>query len=91
MLEILSASRFPELRPLVDEFCKNLIDNFTKSERLYSREHGIYHEIVAVLRASEYLKRIAQIQKNDELVQSYNTKIRQYDKELKRLLYTKRW
>jgi len=91
MQKILYASRFPELRKQVDEFCKEYFDDFEKNKNVYVRQHGYHNRIAAALNAISYLRAEAQRQKNTELVQSYSAKLKEYVNERVQLLKTKRW
>ncbi len=84
-------SRFAELRPRIKVFCENYFDEFTKNKNDWVKEDGYFHRIVAALNAGSYLRAIAKKQKNTELMQSYNDKMKEYKSEQKRLLKTKRW
>ncbi len=83
--------RFPELRPRINEFCKNYFDDFTQNKDSYVKEDGYFHRIVAALNAGGYLRAVADKQKNTELVRSYDAKMKEYKSEQIRLLKNKRW
>ena len=91
MQKILSAARFAELRPRVNNFCANYLDDFAKNEKRYLKQDGYRHRIVAALFASSYLKQIAERQKNAKLAKLYNDKNKGYGNMLKRFGKGKRW
>ena len=91
MGKIISAATFTELRPRVNKFCKDYIDDFTENKNRYAQQDGYHHRIAAALNAASYLQRIAETQKNTKLVQSYSTKRKEYNNERKQLIKRKRW
>ena len=91
MRQILFATRFPELRPQAEAFCKNYFDQFPKNRPLWAKQHGYHHRIAAVLNVGSYFRELARRQKNTELVRSYEAKMNEYQKERRQLLKRKRW
>jgi len=91
MQKIIFATRFPELRPLVNRFCKNYLDDFTKNKKFYAKQDGYFLRIWSAVTAVDYLQRIAKIQKNPNLVRFYDVKKKQYFNEQKPLRERKRW
>ncbi len=91
MREIIFASKFAELRPRINAFCKNYFDDFAKNKELYAKQDGYLHRIWAVLIATDYLQKVARMEKNAELVQFYEAKKQQFNEEQKPLRRTKRW
>jgi hypothetical protein len=88
---IYAARKSPELKEQVDNFCKDCFDDFTKNKDLYAKRDGYHNRIAAVLNVIPYLASNAQQQKNIELVQFYNTKMKEYNNERIQLLQRKRW
>ncbi|GAG55294.1 unnamed protein product, partial [marine sediment metagenome] len=88
---ILSAGKYAELRPLVSDFCKNYFDEFAKDKGLYAKQDGYLHRIWAALMAGKYLRESAKKQKNTELVQFYDDKMKEYHSEQQPLHKKKRW
>ncbi len=91
MRKIIFAARFAELRPRVNDFCKNYSDDFTKNKNIYAKRNGYHHRIIAALVTSGYLQKIAEKQKNTELAQFYEAKWKEYNDEQKQLIKRKRW
>jgi len=91
MREIIFASKFVELRPHINAFCKNYFDDFAKNKDLYAKQDGYLHRIWAVLIAADYLQKVAKMEKNTELVQFYEVRKRQYNEEQEPLRRAKRW
>jgi hypothetical protein len=91
MREIIFASKFAELRPRITAFCKNYFDDFAKNKNLYAKQDGYLHRIWAVLIATDYLQKVARMEKNAELVQLYEAKKQQFNKEQAPLRRMKRW
>ncbi|MHC4458375.1 MAG: hypothetical protein ACYS0I_15065 [Planctomycetota bacterium] len=89
--EILYASRFAKLTPLVNDFCKNYFDDFAKNKGLYAKQDGYLHRIWAALLVAERLQQIAKIQKNTKLAQFYAAKRKEYNDEQRPLHKRKRW
>jgi hypothetical protein len=91
MQKILSAARLAELRPTINKFCENYLDDFATNENHYLKQDGYRNRIVAALFASDYLKKIAEGQKNAELAKLYSDKKKEYNKVLKQAGKGKRW
>ncbi len=89
--KIMYAATFAELRPRVNKFCQDYIDDFTENKNRYAKEDGYHHKIAAALNAASYLQRIAERQKDTKLVQSYSDKKKEYNNERKQLIKKKRW
>jgi hypothetical protein len=89
--EILYATRFAELKPLVNDFCKNYSDDFERNKNLYAKQDGYLHRIWVALLTTDYLQRLAKAQKNTKLAQFYGAKQREYSSEQKPLHKRKRW
>jgi hypothetical protein len=88
---ILSAARYAELQPLINDFCKNYFDEFAKDKGLYAKQDGYLNRIWAALLAGKYLQESAAKQGNTELVQFYDTKTKEYNNEQEPLHKEKRW
>ncbi|MHC4912667.1 MAG: hypothetical protein ACYTE5_06635, partial [Planctomycetota bacterium] len=91
MRQIIFASKFAEMRPHINAFCKNYFDDFVKNKGLYAKEDGYLHRIWAVLIATDYLQKVARLEKNAELVEFYEAKKQQFNAEQAPLRRTKRW
>jgi len=91
MQKIISAARSAELRPRVDDFCKDYIDDFTKNKGLYIKQDGYHHRIVAALVAGDYLQKTSEKQKNTKLAEFYAAKRQEYKNERREMLKRKRW
>ena len=91
ILEIMSARRFGELIPDIDDFCKKYLDDFTENKDLYAKQHGYLHRITATFQAASHLQNLAKRQKNTKLVQFYNTKRKEYDNEIEQLRGKMNW
>jgi len=91
MAEIISATRFVELRPYVGNFCQNYITDFAKNKNRYTKQDGYHNRITAVLMASDYLQKVAKRQKNQEKAKIYAAKINTLNSERKEMLKGKRW
>jgi len=89
--EILYATKFAELKPLVNDFYKNYFDDFARNKNLYAKQDGYLHRIWVALLTTDYLQRIAKSQKNTKLAQFYGAKRREYNNEQKPLHKRKRW
>ena len=91
IIKIIHASKFRELRPTVDNFCKGYLEHFVKHRSLFIKQDGYYHRIVAAIRAAEYLRAIAKQKKDTKLVESYAAQKREYNYEAKQILKNKKW
>lgn len=91
MQKIIFAARFPELRPLVIRFCKNYLDDFMRNKNLYAKQDGYLHRVWSALVAIDYLRKVAQAQKNPNFVRFCDAKRKQYLNEQKPLRERMRW
>ena len=91
MQKILFTARFGELKPRVDDFCKNYFDDFTKNRDIYAGQDSYHHRTVAALLAGSYLRKVAESRKNTKLAQFYAARIKEYSNEQKQLVKRKRW
>jgi len=89
--KIIYAARFPELRARVIKFCKDYFDRFTKNKHSWAKQDGYHHRMVAALVVGNYLRKVAQRQKNTQDAEFYAAKIQQYRDERISMLETKRW
>ena len=89
--KIIHASKFRELRPTVDNFCKSYLEHFIKHRSLFIKQDGYYHRVVAAIRAVNYLQAIAKQKKDTKLVESYAAKKREYSYEAKQIIKNKKW
>ncbi|MFA5238606.1 MAG: hypothetical protein WC476_02705 [Phycisphaerae bacterium] len=88
---ILSTARYTEIQPLVNDFCKNCFDDFTKNKELYAERNGYLYRIWAALLSGKYLRGEAIKQGNNELVKFYSDKTQEYEQEQEPLQRKKRW
>ncbi len=88
---ILTASRFTELRPRIENFCKNYVDSFIEKGRDWAKQHGYQYRVEAARIASIHLQKLAESQKNEQLVKFYSYQIERCLDERTRLLKSKRW
>jgi len=92
MLEIiLVATRFAELMPRINRFCKTYFDDFTKNKEHWAKRDGQHQRMKAARLAAIHLRKIARSQKNTELVQFYDARIKEYSNEQRQLIEAKRW
>jgi len=91
MLEVVSAGRFAELRPSVNDFCQNYTNDFTNNHDLYSGQTGYCNRITAALIANGYLRKVSKDQNDQEKTKFYATNINILSAERKQLLKEKRW
>jgi len=89
--EMMIAVRFAPLRARVVDFFKSYIDDLSKNKDVYSKGDGYLYRIWAGSMAAGYLQRVAEVQKNTELVNFYAGKRRQFSREQKPLMNGKRW
>ncbi len=91
MLKVIRAAISSELRPRVSDFCRKYFDDFIKNKDSWAEQDGYFHKIASASVAAGYLRQIAKIQRNAELVRYYDVKIKEYNDERKQLLSRKRW
>jgi hypothetical protein len=92
MIEIvLVAARFAEVKPRIDDFCKNVVDDFAKNKNLYTERDGYRLRVEAVRLACMHLERVAQVEKNTERQEFYAAERRKCEEERERLSDEQRW
>jgi hypothetical protein len=91
MKEIIDAARFPELEPVVNGFCKNYADEFMRHKDMYAGRDGYILKLWSALIAVDYLRGLAEQQKDTELAKFYVAKRQEYIKEQKPLVDEVRW
>ena len=91
ILKVISARRFPELLPAINDFCKDYIDDYLESKVLYTKKDGFHRRTLAALRTAEHLGEIAKKQKNTQQAEFYAAKKQEFADELSEMLKTKRW
>jgi hypothetical protein len=91
MQEILSAAKFAEFKPRVNDFCRTWFDNFTQNKDIWAGQSGYHHRIMAALNASSYLQGLAKKQEDREQAEFYAARIKQYKNERKLIIKDKRW
>jgi hypothetical protein len=88
---VVTASRFPELKPHIEDFCKNYVDQFIKHKDEWAKQHGYQYRIEAARIASMYLLNLAKKQKNDQLVKFYDEQMSKCSDERFKLFQNTRW
>lgn len=92
MLEVvLVAARFSETRPRVDDFCKQVVDDFIKNKILYAGQNGYRLRVEAIRLASIHSQKVAQARNDTNLAGFYVAQIRNCENERNRLSETQRW
>jgi len=93
MIEIVlvAARRFAEVKPRIDDFCKNVVDDFVKNKNLYTKRDGYRLRVEAVRLACMHLERVAQAEKNTERQEFYAAERRKCEEERNRLSDEQRW
>jgi hypothetical protein len=92
ILEILlMATNFSELNSRVNQFCSDYFNEFTEKNNVWSKQDGYRHKVEALRLACYHLKKLAQSQRNTELVNFYAGKEIEYLDELTRIHQSKRW
>jgi hypothetical protein len=72
MLEIiLVAASFAELRPDVNKFCEDYINEFAKNGDSWAKQDGYRHRVEAARLAAYHLENVARAQKDIKLAQFY--------------------
>jgi len=90
-MEVISAIRFKELRPRINDFCKEYFNTFTKNRGLWAKQDGYRHRVFAVLRIADFLRGVAKMQGDAKLAQFYGAKMKEYGNEQRRLRERKSW
>jgi len=88
---VLVAARFSETRPRVDDFCKQVVDDFVKNKMLYAGQNGYRLRVEAIRLASIHSQKVAQIRNDTNLAGFYAAQIQNCENERNRLSETQRW
>jgi len=91
MQEILSAAKSSRLRARIGDLCRVYFQQFSENKARYAEEDGYYHRLMAALMASNYLKKLAEKEKNATDAKSYAGKVQEYRNELKETTGSKMW
>jgi hypothetical protein len=92
MLEILLAGqRSAELNPVIYSFLSSYIGDFAKNKSTYAKQNGFLNRVIAARMAYEYLQQVAENSKDTKLAQSYGTKIKECDDEIRQLRDAQTW
>jgi len=88
---ILVASRFAEIKPLVNKFCEDYLKEFKENEADWAEQDGHRNRLEAARLACFYLESDARMQGKTELANSYDAQEEDYLYELIEVSQTKRW
>jgi len=92
MLEIiLVAARFAELKPDITAFCKGYFDEFRDNRSDWAKRHGYRLRSEAARLACLYLQKVAEDQRDRELVSFYAAERKKLLNERLRISEEKRW
>lgn len=91
MQQILNATKFEELRPHINDFCEDYVENFAKNKKHYAKKDGYYNQLAAAILANNYLEKIAKEQGQTEDAMLYAAKNQEYTKERQVIIRNKRW
>ena len=86
MRKILLASRFPELRRSIYDFCKKYFDDFVERKGSYAKQDGYSYRLLSAWMTCGYLGQTAETQKNVnvKLMEFYDAKRREFlDEQIK--------
>jgi len=83
--------KFADVRGEVYGALKEYFDDFEKNRKLYANQHGYFHRQANAAKAAMRLRILAKNENNAEQVKFYDEKIREYNREQRALLVTKRW
>jgi hypothetical protein len=87
----MSAARYPELRPRIDEVCMQYILDFEKNAETYARQDGYNQRIEALRVALIRLQHAAETRGDTKLAAEYGRQIDHYEAVRAEILSTKRW
>ena len=91
ILTVLHAFGTAELRPYVENFCKDYFDSFAKNRDLYAKQDGYRFRAEAARLAAFHLVNVAQTQNDTKSAKFYAGAARIYTIELSRIAKAKRW
>ena len=91
MRKILFANRIDQLRPTVIGYCQKYLEKFMVDKDVWVKEDGYRGKIVPAIIACNYLSSLAEISKDQKLAKFYLDKRKEYEKEFKAIIATKRW
>ncbi|MHC4115053.1 MAG: hypothetical protein ACYSSL_07025, partial [Planctomycetota bacterium] len=88
---LFSAARFPYLANRVGQFCVDYLRSFDEKKKLWAKQDGYHHKVVTAINMLEYLRNVAQKQKDAKLADSFTEKIRELSSEQRLIVKNKRW
>jgi len=88
---VLYAGKFPQLRPRVNRLCSDFLGRFEKDKSLLRQEDGYFNKLTAAISATVYLGKTAERRGSFLLAQSYNTKLKELQKERQNIIESKTW
>jgi len=88
---VLSAGRFPQLRPPIVRLCTDFLERFEKDKSLLQQKNGYFNKLRAAISAVIYLGKTAERQGSVLLAQSYHSKLQELQKERQNIIGSKTW
>ena len=88
---IFIASRFAEIKPQVNKFCEDYVNEFIKNEADWMKQDGYRDRVEAARIACFYLETVARETRNTKLANSYDAQEKKCVSELIRVSQSKRW
>ena len=91
VLEILTASRFPDLRPNIFKFCNEYLKKFNEKKHIWNNQDGYHHRIAAAWAAAGFMQRNARINNDLENEKIFANQRLQLQNDLSVIEKSKRW
>jgi hypothetical protein len=82
MALIISAARYPDLRPDVERLCSGYFNEFWKDWPALSRKSGYLHHLQAALKAGSYLRQLSMEKQDSEGMAYYRRKCSDLEHEI---------
>ncbi|MHC4292978.1 MAG: hypothetical protein ACYSTX_01685 [Planctomycetota bacterium] len=91
LLEIVSYSKYPKLKPQIDDFCKQYFQEISENIDKYRYEDSYFNRITAAMLTVRYLEKAISSKENPQLFSSLANMKRALKIEQSKISKTKKW
>jgi len=91
LAELLYAVRFAQFQPIIFNVCKQYFDDFTQNKTTYIKQNGYHNRLVTAFLCAQYLQRVAENKKDEQLADFYRAKVVEYKRERVEVLQRGSW
>ena len=79
------------VNPRVEKFCKDYVEDFDNNNDSHFAQDGYIHKLHSALLASSYLDNFYRLQNQPDKSKAYLAKVKEYQKEHRKLKYGAQW